>query len=336
MIRTILGIALVEQTGTKDAPRFAVHANELFTQIEMHREFGGVVPSIAKREHVKTLPLLLDSIEKSMPDLWSRVDAIAVSVCPGLEPALWAGIEFAKSLAEEHGKELLPTHHIQGHLYSTLLETEDHAKAPSETLRFPAVALIVSGAHTTMLSMDSLHSWTRLGEKRDDAVGEAFDKVARMLGLPYPGGPEITRLAKEGDPKAIRFPRPMIHDKNYDFSFSGLKTSVLYHLRDNPDASHADVAASFQEAAIDVLETKLFRAADETGAHSVILAGGVAANPELRARLKAGAEERGLAFAMPPMPYNTDNAAMIGAAAHMALLRGAEALPLEAHGRWPM
>lgn len=345
MIRNILaietscdetGIALVEQTGTAETPRFVVHQNALVTQIEMHREFGGVVPGIAKREHQKALPLLLEQVLEAQPDLWSKVDAIAVSVCPGLEPALWAGIEFAKDLAIEHGKLLLGTHHIQGHLYSTLLETEPGEEAPSKKIRFPAVALIVSGAHTSMLNMHSLHSWTLIGEKRDDAVGEAFDKVARMLGLPYPGGPEIQKIAASGDPHAIPFPRPMLHEKNFDFSFSGLKTAVLYHLRDNPDVNHADVAASFQEAAISVLETKIFKAADEFGAASIMLAGGVAANSALRDRLAHGAEERGLGFAMPPMPYNTDNAAMIGAAEHMALLRGAEPLPIEARGRVPM
>lgn len=330
------GIALVEQTGTAEAPRFVVHRNALVSQIAAHREFGGVVPSIAKREHIRALPLLLDEVTGGDPAFWERVDAIAVTVCPGLEPALWTGITFAQELAERHGKPLLGTHHMQGHLYSTLLELEPGAKAPSETLTFPAIALIVSGGHTMLLEMESLHSWKKLGETRDDAVGEAYDKVARLLDLPYPGGPEIQKLAESGDPRAIALPRPMAHEKNYDFSFSGLKTAVLYHLRDNPGANRADVAASFQEAAISVLETKLFRAADECGAASVLLAGGVAANSALRSRLARGSAERSLAFAMPPMPYNTDNAAMIGAAAHMALLRGADPLPLEARGRVPM
>ncbi len=347
MIRTLLaietscdetGVAIVEQTGTKEAPRFVVHKNTLITQIEIHREFGGVVPNIARREHLKALPLLLEEVMGTDPQAWDAIDAIAVTVCPGLEPALWTGIEFAKALAAEHNKPLFGTHHMQGHLYSTLLELPDqHAeRAPSERLAFPAIALVVSGGHTMLLELTSLHAWRKLGETRDDAVGEAYDKVARMLGLPYPGGPEIQKLAASGDPHAIPFPRPMVHEKNYDFSFSGLKTAVLYHLRDNPDANKADVAASFQEAAIAVLEAKLFRAAEDLGASSVMLAGGVAANTTLRERLRMGAEERDLAFVMPPMPYNTDNAAMIGAAAHMALLRGAELLPIEAKGRVSM
>jgi len=331
------GIALVEQTGTKDAPCFVVHRDALLTQIETHREFGGVVPSIAKREHLKALPLLLAEIENNDPAFYDQVDAIAVTTCPGLEPALWTGIEFAKELGERHGKPVLGTHHMQGHLFSAFMqEPGDHGTPPSEDFPFPAVALIVSGGHTLLLAMDSLHAWRRLGETRDDAVGEAFDKVARMLGLPYPGGPEIGRLAKDGDPHAIALPRPMIHDKNLDFSFSGLKTAVLYHLRDHPDARPEDVAASFQEATVAVLTAKLFRAADETAAQSVILAGGVAANPVLRERIASVAEERGLHFAMPPQRYNTDNAAMIGAAAHMALLRGDEPFALVAQGRSPL
>ena len=346
VIRTILaietscdetGIAIVEQTGDINIPAFVVRKNALATQIDVHRAFGGVVPSIAKREHLKALPILLDEVMGEDPAAWEEIDAIAVTVCPGLEPALWAGIEFAKELGERHGKPVLGTHHMQGHLYSTLLPPPNEpAAALPRTFISPSVALIVSGGHTILLSLPDLHSWTKLGETRDDAVGEAYDKVARLLGLPYPGGPEIQRLARTGNPEAIRFPRPMLHEKNWDFSFSGLKTAVLYHLRDNPDASKADVAASFEDAALSVLEGKLFRAAEELGAQSVIIAGGVAANLELRERITRGALVRDLEFLMPPMPYNGDNAAMIGAAAHMMLLRGDPPFPLEARGRASM
>ena len=196
---------------------------------------------------------------------------------------------------------------------------------------FPVVALIVSGGHTILLKMDSFSKWKRLGETRDDAAGEAFDKVARLLELPYPGGPEIEKLAKEGDPNAIVFPRPMIHDRNFDFSFSGLKTSVLYYFRDHPKAIKADIAASFQQAAIDVLVTKTMRAAEQFGARSVILCGGVAANKALRQAMSDAARSRKIQFLVPEFTYNLDNAAMIAAAGYMARLRKKK-YPLRANG----
>jgi N6-L-threonylcarbamoyladenine synthase len=191
---------------------------------------------------------------------------------------------------------------------------------------FPAIALIVSGGHTVLLKMESFSKWRRLGETRDDAAGEAFDKVARILDLPYPGGPEIEKIARKGNPAAIAFPRPMLHDKNYDFSFSGLKTAVLYFVRDNPpipDTRYpaSDIAASFQQAAIDVLVAKTMRATEQYGAKSVILCGGVAANKKLRSDMQHATQNIGLTFFVPEFKYNLDNAAMIGAAGYMAYLR---------------
>jgi len=208
--------------------------------------------------------------------------------------------------------------HLEGHLYSFLLSQK---KATAEKNVFPAIALIVSGGHTILLKLDSFTKWKRLGETRDDAAGEAFDKVARLLGLQYPGGPEVERLAREGNPHAIAFPRPMLADKNYDFSFSGLKTSVLYYMRDHKKISKADVAASFQEAALDVLVKKTIRAAREFGAGAILLSGGVAANKALRARLAREAKKIGCAFFVPDFKYNLDNGAMIGIAGYMAYLR---------------
>jgi len=354
------GIALLEASGGLRSPRFRVLKNLVSSQIPIHRPFGGVVPNLAKREHLKNLPILLDQIvdggggagetPAAKKKFFATVDCIAVTVGPGLEPALWTGIEFAKRLAAEYNKPLVGANHLEGHLYSFLLtQKRAGARAVTPAKIFPAIALIVSGGHTILLRVESFSKWKRLGETRDDAVGEAFDKTARLLDLPYPGGPEVEKLAAawaKGTPSApsgtIAFPRPMLHDKNYDFSFSGLKTSVLYYLRNNPKTAanaeaKANVAASFQQAAIDVLTAKTLRAAREFGARSIILCGGVAANRALRTRLaketrKFGGSKTGpAAFFVPDFKYNLDNAAMIGAAGYMAYLRKKK-YPLRANG----
>lgn len=321
------GIALLEASGSTRAPRMMVLENLVTTQIPIHQPFGGVVPNIAKREHLKNLPILFEQLRAKHPRL--KFDLITVTVGPGLEPALWTGITFAQALAKEYKKPLVGANHLEGHLYSFLLSQKKRTGAAGDRRIFPAVALIVSGGHTILLRLDSFSKWKRLGETRDDAAGEAFDKVARLLDLPYPGGPEIERLARRGNPHAIAFPRPMLHDKNYDFSFSGLKTSVLYYMRDHAknfrgksaDTAKADVAASFQEAALDVLVKKTIRAAQEYGAQSVMLSGGVAANKALRARLAREAKKISCRFFVPDFKYNLDNAAMIGIAGYMAYLR---------------
>ena len=310
-------LALVECRGRLPAgrqglktPRFKVLKNIISSQIKIHRPFGGVVPTLAKREHIKNLPKILQKLK--IENLKLKIDAVAVTVGPGLEPALWAGIEFAKELAKKLNKPLIGVNHMEGHLYSNVLKNIG--------IDFPAIALVVSGGHTILLKMNSLTKWKKLGETRDDAAGEAFDKVARLLGLPYPGGPEIQKLAAEGKP-VINFPRPMLKEKSYDFSFSGLKTAVLYYLRDNPTASKADVAASFQQAVIDVLVAKSVRAAREYGAESILLCGGVSANKALRMFLQAAAKKLGVGFFVPDFEFNTDNAAMIAAAAYIQKLR---------------
>jgi N6-L-threonylcarbamoyladenine synthase len=245
-------------------------------------------------------------------------------VGPGLEPALWAGITFAEELAKNIKKPLIGVNHMEGHLFGFLLAQ------PTPKLKFPTIGLVVSGGHTVLLKMKSLTKWEKLGETVDDAAGEAFDKVARILGLQYPGGPEIEKLSKQGNPKAIAFPRPMLNQHNYDFSFSGLKTSVLYYLRDNPKSNKADIAASFQQAAIDVLTKKAMKAAEEFSAKSIILCGGVACNKTLRETIKSEAEKHGLNFVAPEMKFNTDNAAMIGAAAYIHSLAKKKPLKIEA------
>lgn len=311
-------LALVECTGTAKKPSFNVLKHLIHSQIEMHREWGGVVPNIAKREHIANLPKLLEQLGLSKTA--KEVDAVAVTVGPGLEPALWAGITFAQQLAKDLKKPLLGANHMEGHMYSVLLNQQ------SSAITFPAIGLVVSGGHTILVKMDSYAKWKNLGETRDDAAGEAFDKVARLLKLPYPGGPEISKLAQKGDPAAIDFPRPMLKDKNYEFSFSGIKTAVLYYLRDNPLTAKssklkADLAASFQQAVVDVLVKKTMRAAKEFGAQTVFVCGGVAANKELRRQLVAECEKWGIAFTAPANEYNTDNAAMIAAAAYLGKLR---------------
>ena len=296
-------------------------------------------------------------------------DLLAVTVGPGLEPSLWTGVEFAKKLSAELKIPLVGVNHLEGHLYSFLLPQKTvitniqylipkNKKLPLKLveelpkleignwkLEFPAVALLVSGGHTILVVMKNLKTWKKIGETRDDAAGEAYDKVAKMMSLPYPGGPLIEKLAKKGNGKAIAFPRPMMREKNYEFSFSGLKTSVLYYLKSlvsHPERSEgsreessvdssvrqlsdfrmtaeqlSDVSASFQFAVIDVLTAKTIRAVREFGAKSVFLCGGVAANKTLRKELKKAANAAGAEFFAPDFEYNTDNAAMIAVAAYL-------------------
>jgi N6-L-threonylcarbamoyladenine synthase len=355
------GIALLNAQGGLRAPKFSVVTNLVASQIPIHRLFGGVVPNLAKREHLKNLPILYRKVFGNGIDearLWKKIDLLTVTVGPGLEPALWAGIEFAKMLSKKYKKRLIGANHLEGHLYSFLLPPQkktviSNFQFPISKI-FPAVALIVSGGHTVLLRMESFSKWRRLGETRDDAAGEAFDKVARLLGLPYPGGPEIEELATTGDPNAIAFPRPMLHEKNYDFSFSGLKTAVLYYLKNNAELrmandelkrrirnsqfairnksiNRSDVAASFQQAAVHVLVQKTMRAAEQYGARAVILCGGVAANKKLRHDMQSATKKIGVSFFAPRTAYNFDNAAMIGAAGYMAHCRGKK-YPLRADG----
>lgn len=322
-------IAFVEATGGLKAPQFTILANLVTSQIALHRPFGGVVPNIAKREHLKNLPILFEEIQKVIGR--KKPDILAVTVGPGLEPALWTGVGFAKEIHKHSfpNAEFIGVNHMEGHLYSFLLAKPSKGKKnkyPSFKTQkvdsfFPAIAVVVSGGHTILLRVDSLEKWKRLGETRDDAVGEAFDKVARMLELPYPGGPEIEKHAKLGNAAAIPFPRPLMHSPDYDFSFSGLKTSVLYYMRDHKDANKDDVAASFQAAAVETLAKKAERAVRQFKARSILLSGGVAANTALREALTLKAKETGAAFFAPSFEYNTDNAAMIAVAAYMSHLR---------------
>lgn len=341
-------LALLDAQGGLKAQKFKILKNIVSSQTAIHAHWGGVVPNLAKREHLKNLPIIFRKIlanskfqilnSKQIRNPKSKIpniDLLAVTVGPGLEPALWTGVNFAKEVYKKLATynrqpktKFIGVNHLEGHLYSFLL-AQKTANPKSKILKskslFPAIALIVSGGHTILLLMKSMTKWKKLGETRDDAVGEAFDKVARMLNLPYPGGPQIEKLAKRGDSDAIPFPRPMIKYKNYDFSFSGLKTSVLYYLRDNPKTKKEDVAASFQKAASDVLVAKTSRAVKEFKAGSILLSGGVAANKTLRKILQAEARSLNVKFFVPPMKFNTDNAVMIAVAAYIQYLRNSSA-----------
>jgi N6-L-threonylcarbamoyladenine synthase len=275
------------------------------SQVDLHAEFGGVVPEVASRAHLEVLnPVIARAIVEGGVDD-TRVDAVACTVGPGLIGALLVGVSAAKSLALAWDVPFVGVNHLEAHLYAAHLE--------EPTLEFPLVVLLVSGGHTLLVEMRGHGEYRMLGQTIDDAAGEAFDKVARYLDLGYPGGPAIDQAAMLGDPDAIRFPRAMLED-GLDFSFSGLKTSVMNHVRKNPDVGDGDVAASFQAAVVDVLVTKARRAAKKVGATGIVLGGGVAANSLLREEMLDACSVDGIQGFLPSRSMCTDNAAMIAAA----------------------
>ncbi|MEN2468079.1 tRNA (adenosine(37)-N6)-threonylcarbamoyltransferase complex transferase subunit TsaD [Ornithinibacillus sp. FSL M8-0202] len=285
-----------------------VLSNVVASQIESHKRFGGVVPEIASRHHVEQITLVLEEAFNESGLDWDDIDAIAVTEGPGLVGALLIGVNAAKALAFAKGKPLVGVHHIAGHIYANRLEEE---------FQFPLLALIVSGGHTELVLMKEHGSYEVIGETRDDAAGEAYDKVARMLNLPYPGGPHIDRLAAEGE-AVIDFPRAWLEEDSFDFSFSGLKSAVINKIHNAKQKGitlkQEDIAASFQASVIDVLATKTLKAAMQYNVKQVIVAGGVAANKGLRAELEAKFKETTIPLLIPPLRLCTDNAAMIAAA----------------------
>ncbi len=327
-------VSIVEATGGLENPSFAVLGNALFSQIDIHKEYGGVVPMIAKREHIKRLPILLEQVlvkAGMSPDKLHGIDVISVTAGPGLEPALWTGITFAEELGKKWNVPVVGANHMEGHIASVLIN------AGENKIQFPAIALLISGGHTELVEIKNWGEYKILGETRDDAVGEAFDKVARMLSLPYPGGPQISKLAQiareKNLPRNASFPRPMIHSHDLDFSFAGLKTSVLYYLRDNfpnninsqgkeiMDTDKEDIAREFEDAVVDVLTDKTKRSLDETGAHTLIIAGGVIANKKLREAF--GEFEKlypGLSVKTPTLAMTGDNALMIAGASYINVI----------------
>ncbi|WP_042225419.1 tRNA (adenosine(37)-N6)-threonylcarbamoyltransferase complex transferase subunit TsaD [Oceanobacillus manasiensis] len=294
-------------------------SNVVASQIESHKRFGGVVPEIASRHHVEQMTVVLEEAFAQAELVWEDIDAIAVTEGPGLVGALLIGVNTAKALAFAKQKPLVGVHHIAGHIYANRLEKE---------FQFPLLALIVSGGHTELVLMQEHGSYEVIGETRDDAAGEAYDKVARMLRLPYPGGPQIDRLAVEGEAN-INFPRAWLEEGSYDFSFSGLKSSVINTIHNasqrGEELKNQDIAASFQASVVDVLVTKTLRAAKEYQVKQVIVAGGVAANSGLRNSLEEAFEETEIPLLIPPLKLCTDNAAMIAAAGTIAYEQGKRA-----------
>jgi len=280
----------------------------IFTQIPVHQKYGGVVPEIASRRHIaKIMPVIDEALVKAGVTL-GEVDQIAVTYGPGLVGALLVGVSAAKALAFARNLPLIGVNHLEGHIFANFLCHEE--------LEPPFVALVASGGHTALMRVDGYNDFSLLGNTRDDAAGEAFDKIARVMGLPYPGGPEIDRAARVGDPTAIDFPRALLTKGNYDFSFSGLKSAVLNYLNERKmkgeKINTANVAASFERAVVDVLVIKSFEALEETGLDTLVLAGGVAANSSLQRELKNAADKIGVRFFCPTPDLCTDNAAMIG------------------------
>ena len=293
-------------------------SNVISSQIELHKVYGGVVPEIASRKHIEKINQVIEeALEEAKTEL-QDIDAIAVTYGPGLVGALLVGVAAAKAIAYGAKKPLVGVHHIEGHVSANFIEHKD--------LEPPFLCLIVSGGHTHLVIVKDYGEYEIIGKTRDDAAGEAFDKVARAIGLGYPGGPKIDRLSKEGNPEAIAFPRAKIADSEYDFSFSGLKSSVLNYLNScsmkGEAVCKADVAASFQAAVVDVLVSHTIAAAKEYGFDRVALAGGVASNSGLREGMEKACRENGLRLSYPSPVYCTDNGAMIGVAGYYEYKKG--------------
>jgi N6-L-threonylcarbamoyladenine synthase len=296
-----------------------VVASVVSSQIDEHARFGGVVPEIASRAHLESvMPVVRRALAQSPID-FTRVDAVAATVGPGLVGALLVGVSAAKALALALDRPFIGVNHLEAHLYAAFLD--------DPSVSFPMVVLLVSGGNTLIVHVTDHGKYHVIGQTIDDAAGEAFDKVARFLELPQPGGPSIDKMARIGDPRSIDFPRAMLHD-GLDVSFSGLKTAVINHVREHPDVETADVAASFQQAVVDVLVAKTMRAVEATGVGTVALGGGVAANSLLRSRMQEVCAERGWHLVLPSREMCTDNAAMIASAAWYRLRDGASS-PLD-------
>jgi N6-L-threonylcarbamoyladenine synthase len=327
------GVALVESQGVIAVPSLLSHA--LFSQIAMHQAYGGVVPELASRDHIRrVLPLTREVMAKSRKSL-PEINVVAYTRGPGLAGALLVGAGVACALGASLQKPVIGVHHLEGHLLSPFLSADPP--------KFPFVALLVSGGHTQLMRVDGVGKYSLLGETIDDAAGEAFDKSAKLLGLGYPGGAALSKLAESGDPTAFKLPRPLLHSGNFDFSFAGLKTAVMTQakkLGEDLDKHKADLAASTEAAIVEVLLKKSMVALQDTGLDRLVVAGGVGANRHLRAQLNAACDKRGVRVHYPELHLCTDNGAMIAMAAAMRL-QAQPALAQKNYGfdvkpRWPL
>jgi N6-L-threonylcarbamoyladenine synthase len=306
-------------------------AHELWSQVDLHRAFGGVVPELASRDHLRRLLPLLSSALARAPLTLDQVDGVAYTAGPGLIGALLTGAALARALSYALGRPAIGVHHLEGHLLAPMLETEPPP--------LPHTALLVSGGHTMLIAVRGIGQYELLGQTRDDAAGEAFDKCAKLLGLPYPGGPQLAQLAARGRAGALHFPRPMLDRPGFEFSFSGLKTAVMQAVRGGSlsEQSRADIACAVQDAIVETLATKALRALRFTGHGSLVVAGGVGANSALRARLIRETAACGARVFFPRQEFCTDNAAMIAVAGLLRLRAGQRAgLAVEVRARWPL
>jgi len=326
------GVALVEARGA-GVP--VLRAQALHSQVDMHQAYGGVVPELASRDHIRRVLPLTESVLRDAGVQLAQLGVVAYTRGPGLAGALLVGAGVACALGAALDKPVLGVHHLEGHLLSPFLSADPP--------QFPFIALLVSGGHTQLMHVEGVGRYALLGETIDDAAGEAFDKSAKLMGLGYPGGPALARLAAQGDPRAFKLPRPLLHSGDLDFSFAGLKTAVLTQakkLGDDLEARKADLAASTQAAIVEVLVKKSLAALERTGLQRIVIAGGVGANRLLRAELNAACERRGVRVHYPELDFCTDNGAMIAMAAAMRLAAGAgEATrdyAFDVKPRWPL
>jgi len=327
------GISILDCKGGLKKPSFEILANSISSQVKIHAPYGGVFPALAKREHIKNLPILLEKVLAKSKI--KKINLIAVTSGPGLEPALWTGIVFAKELALKWNVPLIPVNHMEGHIISVFGKNKGEFSIPKISL--PALSLLVSGGHTELVLVNNWGKYKVIGETLDDAAGEAFDKVARMLGLPYPGGPEISKLAekaRQGMPLAtcqghpLALPRPMKYSKDFDFSFSGLKTAVLYLIKKIgllDEKTKMAIAMEFENAVVETLIHKTKKAIEKYGIQTLIVAGGVSANKYLRTEVKRNFKNIKILF--PEQKLSTDNSIMIGMVGYMKYLKNKGKVP---------